>query len=48
MDSVDDDVGYELQGQARASSNVDVVSSAVNRFEATHEEFVLKLDTHVP
>ena len=34
VDSVNDDVGDELQGEARASSNVDVVSSAVNRFEA--------------
>lgn len=48
MESVNDDVGYEVQGEARASSNVDVVSSAVNRCEATHDEFVLKLDKHVP
>lgn len=44
---MDDDVGYELNGDARSICNVDIDPTPINGLEAVHYELLLQCDHHV-
>lgn len=48
VDAVDDDVGDELDGYARAVGDVDVDAAPVDGLEAVHYQLLLQRDHHVP
>lgn len=47
VDVVDDDIGHVLNGDASAAGDVDVGSTAVDRFETVNDKLVFQLDSHV-
>jgi hypothetical protein len=47
MDSVDDDVADELDGEASTVSNVDLVPTPVDGLVAVHDELLLQSNGHV-
>nr|GMD67845.1 hypothetical protein CR513_45203 [Ipomoea batatas] len=47
VQSMDDDIGNELDCDARPISNVDVGSTGINGLEAVHDELLLQLYNHV-
>lgn len=48
VEAVDDDVGDELDGDARAVGDVDVGAAPVDGLEAVHYQLLLQRDDHVP
>lgn len=48
MDTMDDDIGDELDGNAGTKGNVDIGATTIDGLEAVHDEFLLEGDHHVP
>lgn len=47
MNTVDDDISNELNGNAGPISNVHVGPASINRLKAVHDELLLQGDHHV-
>lgn len=48
MDTMDDDIGDELDGNAGTKGNVDIGATTIDGLEAVHDEFLLEGNHHVP